>query len=387
MTGNFVTSTPRIGIIAHRFLCPGGIQTCFVELIAGLNDIGITPEVLWDEPTDWEALCNPEVSAKFGGGWFPFNSSHLRSFPSRFSTRLKPVNLRLADFRLNRYDFVYSFEPGVNMKPGTKNLCYTVGPPYVLTPDQDNFSRQGKSQAIRRMLSKLTIPAMRPDKYSRYVTLSDWIADLFLKDHGFRPPVIWPPTRTRKFEAPRQEAPGSGFLFLSRLNSYKNPGIMLLLAESFPDRPVTIAGSTIGDPEAQKHVTSLQLEINKKCLANVSIIENPSDEQIARLLETHAFFVFAAPWEHFGIVTVEAIQAGLIPLVHDSGGQREIVPFDFLRFTEDGELVERADAVIRMSPGRRKELREALSKHVRRGSSESYRAAMLSYLRQDLGID
>jgi glycogen synthase len=45
--------------------------------------------------------------------------------------------------------------------------------------------------------------------------------------------------------------------------------------------------------------------------------------------------------EPFGISTVEAIAAGCVPIVHNSGGQREIVPFDDLRFNDKIEAVEK----------------------------------------------
>jgi glycosyltransferase involved in cell wall biosynthesis len=376
---------PRVGIIAQRFPCPGGVQTCFIELVGGLNTLGIIPDVLWDEPINWQALCNPEVRAGFGGATFPINSSRLRLFPERLRHRIKPINIYLSDFPLQRYDFVYSFEAGVRMKPGINNLCYAIGPPYVLGPGQEIPSGQGPSvKTVRQILSRLTSPSVRPDKHSRYVTISEWIADLFLRDHGFKPPIIWPPTRTRKFDE-NKGVDRSGFLFLSRLNPYKNPDIMLSLAKKFPRQPVTIAGASVDRREIKDYVRSLRRQVHMLGLNNVNIIENPYDEEIARLLQAHAIFIFPAPWEHFGIVSVEAIQAGLIPLVHDSGGQREIVPFDFLRFKDEHELIERAHGVMSMSDSHQKDILNVLSKHVERGSSEYYREAMLSYLRQDLG--
>ena len=42
--------------------------------------------------------------------------------------------------------------------------------------------------------------------------------------------------------------------------------------------------------------------------------------------------------EPFGIVTVQAISAGIIPIVHNSGGQKEVVPIKELRYNKLKEI-------------------------------------------------
>ncbi len=55
-----------------------------------------------------------------------------------------------------------------------------------------------------------------------------------------------------------------------------------------------------------------------------------------QILLSSQFYMHNLRNEPFGISTVEAIAAGCIPLVHNSGGQKEIVPIELLRF-EDAE--------------------------------------------------
>ena len=188
----------RVGIVVHRFECLGGIQTCFIELVAGLNDIGIVPEVVWDEPQNWEVLGNPSVSATFAEAHLGISSETLRRLPTPLAIRLRGLSLRLAKLNLQKYDFVFSFEPEARMPEGLLNLCWLTGPLHLRLPgDQVEWTRLHRPDQMRLLLRHSTAPLLKPDRHSRYVTHSDWIADLFERRFGFRPPVIWPPARER----------------------------------------------------------------------------------------------------------------------------------------------------------------------------------------------
>ncbi len=363
----------RVGIVVHRFECLGGIQTCFIELVAGLNEIGIVPEIVWDEPQNWEALGNPNVEATFGDARLGLSSRTLRRLPTPLAERLRRLSLRFAKLDLHRYDFVFCFEPEARMPESVRNLCWLTGPLHLRLPgDQVEWRRLYRSDQMRLLLRHISAPLLKADKNSRYVTHSDWIADLFLHRFGFRPPVIWPPARERTL--PQHPGGRAGFLFLSRIVEYKCAHSMLTLARAFPRERVTIAGAVVGnDP----YVDNMRRRIRDEQITNVRIVENPSEAEVATLLTMHELFVFPAPWEHFGIVTVEAIQAGLIPLVHNTGGQREIVPFDFLRFLNDEDLIKRAQDIQTMTSDAKTELIHSLQRHALRGSAEHYRAEML----------
>jgi glycosyltransferase involved in cell wall biosynthesis len=215
------------------------------------------------------------------------------------------------------------------------------------------------------------------------VAIADWIADRFYRTYGRRLPVIWPPIRKRVQPQGNTCSHRKGFLFLSRLERYKNPRVMLNIAQRFPDVPVTIAGATMG---FCKEGTEIRCVAARKGLRNLTVVEDPTDDAISRLFESHSVFVFPARWEHFGIVTAEAIQAGLLPLVHDSGGQREIVPIAALRFKGETDLVEKAAVLLSTAPSGRRETLEVLQRHVARGSPENYRREMMLPMFRDLGL-
>jgi len=377
-----MTNGLRVGIVAHRFACLGGIQSLILELVAGLNELGIVPEFVWDEPQDWHVLGDPDVKAAYNGGRLGLSSKTLRAIPESLRRRLRPLSLRHAKLGLDSYDFVYNFEPGVKMPKGLPNLCWVAGPGFVRLPgDRIDWNEIRKPGAIKLLLSHLTNPLTGIDKISRYVTHSEFIADLIEDRCGLRPPVIWPPARSRTLPAAPPDR--GGFLFLSRFEAFKRADSVLNLARALPRQSFTLAGAVI-DADLE-YLARLRRRIANEGLANVTIVENPSEASVAGLLVSHDLFVFPAMWEHFGIVTVEAILAGCLPLVHDTGGQREIVPFDLLRFRTDEDLVDRARRALQMSAADRQKIVRKLQAHAQRGTPAHYRQVMLREVRDLAG--
>jgi hypothetical protein len=119
---------PHVGIIKGRFFGPWGIQTRCLESRAGLNRVGIIPDMLWDEPTDWGAFSDPTPELGLSQGRLPISSARLRSLPAWLMYRLRPLSVRFARLGLERHDFVYGVESGARMAPAVPNLCFTTGP-------------------------------------------------------------------------------------------------------------------------------------------------------------------------------------------------------------------------------------------------------------------
>ena len=374
---------PRVGMVVARSFGTGGIQTCCLELCGGLNRLGIVPDMIWDEPTDWGAFTEPIPQMRFAQARLPISSARLRSLPSWLMYLLRPLSRRFARLGLNRYDFVYSFEPLVRMPAALPNVCWVGGPPLVDLPDHmgDEYGRSTRGPLRTFAARHLTPYRRRPDPNARYVAPADWIAELCLKKHGLRVRSIWPPARTRTIVPASSRA---GFLFFSRLYEGKRPHVLLDLARHLPKQKFTIAGAPAmaNDP----YVSALAASTRFQTPGNVRLTLDPSDSEISRLFAEHEFFVFPSRLEQFGIVTVEALQAGLLPLVHDSGGQREIVPIAALRFKSDMELAEKAAVLLATPPSERKDMLEALRRHVARGSPENFQREMILPMCQDLGL-
>jgi len=64
--------------------------------------------------------------------------------------------------------------------------------------------------------------------------------------------------------------------------------------------------------------------LRKNAPANVSFVLSPL-RKVRDILGRAQAYIHCAENEHFGITIVEAMAAGCVPVVHDSGGPREIV--------------------------------------------------------------
>ena len=117
-------------------------------------------------------------------------------------------------------------------------------------------------------------------------------------------------------------------------------------------------------------------------LTNVHLIADASEEERNDLLTSASFFIHSLREEPFGITTVQGIGAGCIPIVHNSGGQREVVPFDELRYENEDAIPALVRALEKSD--RIDELRASLQKHIAAYNSASFRDQFKGLLEQKL---
>ncbi len=99
------------------------------------------------------------------------------------------------------------------------------------------------------------------------------------------------------------------------------------------------------------HFTKYSNDLSKKAPDNGRTIFNPPKEEYHRLLGQAKVYLHLMPGEHFGITIIEAMSASCVPIVHDSGGPKEIVD-DVLgfRWRKVQDIPEMIDEAIKKSP-------------------------------------
>jgi len=112
----------------------------------------------------------------------------------------------------------------------------------------------------------------------------------------------------------------------------------LRIAEKIPELKFKICGAA--DTQLQKIVLDgIKRKAAEIGLSNVEFHSNLSTSDLKKLLHSSKYFLHTMKNEDFGIAVCEAIASGCIPIVHDSGGPREIVTNRVLRFTTIQEAV------------------------------------------------
>ncbi len=75
----------------------------------------------------------------------------------------------------------------------------------------------------------------------------------------------------------------------------------------------------------EPHLMDYPSKLSKDAPDNGTVILNPPRDLYHRFLSEAKVYLHLMPGEHFGITIVEAMSASCVPVVHDSGGPREIV--------------------------------------------------------------
>jgi glycosyltransferase involved in cell wall biosynthesis len=127
---------------------------------------------------------------------------------------------------------------------------------------------------------------------------------------------------------------------VGRIAPEKRMGIFLEIARRIPAVDFAIVGSI--STERRSYYESLRAEAP----SNVSFIVSPL-RKVREVLGRAKVYIHTALNEHFGIAIVEAMSAGCVPVVHNSGGPTEIVSHDVgYRWTSIGEAAEQVSMII-----------------------------------------
>lgn len=374
-------SSPRVGIV-YRLSHPGGVQSVVLSLIKGLNARGITPDLIWDVRPSQKLLDEKGVKAGFQPVHFQMPSLLLDQAPITAAYILRTAQFFTTRDLPHPYDFYYIFFNGFLVEDNTPHVYYLNGPPLVRKLEAIRPGAAGLPFRMMETLYKTVLRSRTPiydyHRSSPYVINSEFTAQLFEEEHHVRLPVVHPPIDLagRSFSAD-DLARRDTITFFSRFVDFKRPEMFLKLAERHPDRRLLMMGGV--KPQNRPYFELLRQKASSAGIKNITFVANPSDSQVREELARTRFFVFLAVNEHFGMATAEAIASGAVPYVHDSGGQREIVPDPRLRFT-DREFLDKFDALLHMQEDALNDIRFRLREQVAEFSEEAFIEKMLAFL-------
>ena len=156
------------------------------------------------------------------------------------------------------------------------------------------------------------------------------------KEYGVKSVVVYPPVDVSEFKPKRKENLIVYIGRFSQLTQSKRQDILIkafkrLYDSGFSDWQLVLAGgSEIGGEDYVKKLRKLAKGYP------IRILESPSFSQLREISGKAKIFWSAAGYgidekkepekvEHFGIVTVEAMASGAVPIVFSAGGHKEII--------------------------------------------------------------
>jgi len=177
------------------------------------------------------------------------------------------------------------------------------------------------------LLSRLLISLFKNMEYKPMIlTNSKFSASMMSRFLGVNGLVVYPPVNVEEYlPLSRNRDRDNIILVIGRIEPAKNTALVPFIAEKVKNGRFVIIGS-IESYSYYKHLVRLIKSLRVE--DRVRILPNASEWQKIELLRRAKIYLHPMRYEHFGISVVEAMAAGLIPVVHRSGGPwTDIVEF------------------------------------------------------------
>jgi glycosyltransferase involved in cell wall biosynthesis len=261
----------------------GGIETVSASLAEGLTALGCEVAVVTQ-------------TAEEDGAQRPY----------RLFRRPRALQL----LKLNRWSDVV-FHNGINLRGAWPLLL--ARRPWVIAHHMW-LPRTGKN-ALGGHIKRLVL---------RVATKNIAVSSVMATDVGSDCAVIPNPYDSNRFRLLPDVTRHRAIVFVGRLVSDKGVDLLLealaLLRQSGVAPRLTIVGSGPEESALREHTARLQLN------AQVEFVGSHTGEALVKLLNAHSVIAIPSMWrEPFGLVALEGVACGCIPVVADGGGLTEAI--------------------------------------------------------------
>lgn len=341
----------RVAIYQSEII-PGGRLRVILGLVEILNEAGIVPDIRTPR-----LLIDPEtVTQRYGKSL----QANFRSLP-RMPKLPRQFAIVFCNLVMNvyasRYNLLINSNNSLIFLPKRRqvftymhfphecrvmsNLLSLHRPDVVLSP----WSRIGLQRVLLRGIYRMS----KPQPHHVVACNSEFTRDCLLQVYPQLPSktmVINPPVDLERFKSDRRGGRDPAIVSVARFRPDKRQLEQIQLAEQLPDIPFHLVGFVTDVSYFQQ----CECYVQTHQLANVYLYPNAPFGELIERLHNCKYFLHALIDEPFGITSVQALAAGCLPLVHDSGGQREAVPKPELRYQHLDQVPEILERVEAMGP-------------------------------------
>jgi glycosyltransferase involved in cell wall biosynthesis len=324
--------------ICQPYIILGGRLQVILGMVRALNQLGIEPDIL--------TLGTSFDPQKIGNNYGQDLRAHFRIVLKIFPWRYVPQDLQILIFNalLKRigsgYDLIIDSSNSQIFLPEIFNiLSYVHFPREWRLASGFSSSSQPKpktpfdilQQIFYRIINILYQWNKRTPKHqiicNSFFTRQSLLRvypDLTKQEIE----VIYPPVDTSLYKNSIYKK-SNAVVTLGRFAPDKEQLDQIKIGRALPD----LTFHLIGFVSNKKYFEKCKTYIQSNGIINVILYPDASLNDVISLLKSSKYFLHLLVDEPFGVTAVQAIAAGCIPLVHDSGGQRETVPIAELRFT------------------------------------------------------
>jgi len=362
----------KVAIIQNRIIKGGRLQV-IIHLIKVLNKLGIIPDLVTQK-------MRPSIEdiTKYYGKNVKFNIKKIfYDIRLPFEFHILFFNF-ISRFYCKKYDLIINSNNTSFCGPRNKTVLSYVHFPRkerTISKLKSIHFPEGPVKRPYRLKEIFDILAGYLYRFDRIISTNETILansiytkNVFLKNFPhFRREieVIYPPIiNTKELKLYTFKKQKDLIISLGRFNRAKRQLEQIKIAEKLAGFNFVLIGFVKkGDDYYQQCLEY----IDSNNIQNVTLLNNAPIEEINNWLGKASYFIHNTRNEPFGITTVQALAWNCLPVVHNSGGQVEIVFNPELRFDNVSEAVNIFNEMCKWSDIKRldlvKELNAKLEKY------------------------
>jgi glycosyltransferase involved in cell wall biosynthesis len=373
-------------VIHHTLNTLGGETTVAIETIESLYQLGYEVELITVQRPDFERISESygkKIHLARTKSLLPFKLNYFGVY-QRLLTMLSSIDFKDSDVVINTHGGALPYKiPG-----NVAYLLYLYFPTFLMNSTgiygSNKYRKSFFWRAYFKPYSMIThYLAMRSTTRPNLIlTISKFSREAIREAFpGVHPSILYPPVDIERFSRAYSQpinAREAKVLVVSRFSPEKRIENAIKIAHILGGKiKFQIVGSLA--PANRPYFKRLQQMIEKYGLSRtVSLIPNASNEELIDSMSKSMIYLHTMIGEHFGVSIVEAMAAGLVPIVPAYGGCSEIVPTDHQYRTVE----EAADRIAKNAQYADDEKRVKMHEISMQFSPDNFRKAMSLYIEQ-----
>jgi alpha-1,2-mannosyltransferase len=373
-------------IIHHTLNTLGGETTVAIETIESLHELGYEVELVTVQPPDLDSLSRAygkKIRIERIKSLLPFKLNYFGIY-QRLLTMLSSIDLKDSEVVINTHGDALPYR----ISGATPYLLYLHFPTFLMSSTASYASNKyRKSLFWRAYFKPYTVIthslAMRAITRSSLILTNSTFSGEAIREAfaDVHPHVLYPPVHTERFSHAYSQpinAREVKVLVVARFSPEKQIENAITVANLLGGSiKFHIVGSLT--PANRPYFKMLQNMIETYGLTHtVTLTPNASNEELIDAMSKSMVYFHTMIGEHFGVSIVEAMAAGLVPIVPAYGGCSEIVPSEYQYQT----LQEAADYIAKNAKTVDDKKRLQMHDISRQFSPDSFRKAMKQYIEQ-----
>ena len=378
--------TKKAVVIHHTLNSLGGEATVAIETIESLYELGYEVDLVTVQPPDLDTLTRSygkKIHIARTKSLLPFKLNYFGVY-QRLLTLLSSTDFRDSDVIINTHGDALPYR----ISGDVPYLLYLHFPTFLMnTAGGYGSNKYRKSFFWRAYFKPYSIItrslATTAAKRSNLILTNSKFSREAIREAlpGVEPYILYPPVDTERFSSAYNQPISNRelkVLVVSRFSPEKCLENAIKIAKLLEGKiKFQIVGSLT--PANRSYFKGLKQMIEVSGLTEaVNLTPNVSNEELIDSMSSSTVYLHTMVGEHFGVSIVEAMAAGLLPIVPSYGGCSEITASD----QQYDTLEKAADLIAKNIQYANEEKRMKMRERALQFSPSSFRKAMRIHIEQ-----